>query len=107
MLNFALDGLWLLGSLVVAYLLGVFTAQYAKDKLTGVPSAVRTALKALEAKTATAVADAKAKAVADAVRAIAPAMPTPPAKVVVLPDAAPLALSAASSAPAAPLTPVA
>ena len=87
MFHFVLDGLWLVGALVAVYLLGVFTSQYAKDKLYGVPSEVRAALKALEAKTAASVAAAKDKAVADAVKAIAPAMPTPPAKLPAAPPA--------------------
>jgi hypothetical protein len=44
-----LDGFWLVGALVLCVLVGVFVAQYVKDKLTGVPSPLRTALKATEA----------------------------------------------------------
>ena len=76
MLHVVLDGFWLLGALVVAYLLGVFTAQYAKDKIYGVPSEVRAALRNLEAKALAQAAATKNKAVADAVSAITPAMPT-------------------------------
>lgn len=91
MLKFALEGFWLLGALAAVYLLGVFTAQYAKDKLSGVPSELRTALKALETKTTATVLAAKNKAVADAVKTITPVMPIPPAN--------PLAAPALSAAP--------
>jgi hypothetical protein len=75
MLHFVLDGFWLLGAIAVAYLLGVFTSQYAKDKLRGVPSEVRAALRNLEAKALAQAAATKNKAVADAVSAITPPMP--------------------------------
>ena len=75
MFHFVLDGFWLLGAIAVAYLLGVFTSQYVKDKLRGVPSEVRAALRNLEAKALAQAAATKNKAVADAVGAITPAMP--------------------------------
>ena len=73
--NFVLDGLWLIGAIAGAYLLGVFTSQYAKDKLRGVPSEVRATLRGLEAKALAKAAETKNKAVSDAVSAITPAMP--------------------------------
>lgn len=93
--NFVLDGLWLIGAIVVAYLLGVFTAQYAKDKIFGVPSEVRAALKNLEAKALATAAATKNKAVADAVGAITPPMPA-----VAKPVAAPAAAAPATAPPA-------
>jgi hypothetical protein len=76
MIHFVLDGFWLLGAIVVAYLLGVFTSQYAKDKLRGVPSEVRAALRNLEAKALATATATKNRAVTDAVSAITPPMPT-------------------------------
>lgn len=81
--NFVLDGLWLVGALVVTYLLGVFTAQYAKDTLNGVPSDLRTVLKNVEAKAVAALKSSKANAVTVAAAAISAPMPVA-AKPVVL-----------------------
>lgn len=92
--NFVLDGFWLIGSLAVAYLLGVFTAQYAKDKINGVPSEVRAALKNLEAKALATASATKNKAVADAVSAITPPMPAVAKPVPAAPAAAPPATPA-------------
>lgn len=78
--NFVLDGLWLIGALVVAYLLGVFTSQYAKDKLSGVPSDLRAVLKNVEAKAVAALKASKRNAVADAAAAISAPMPPIAAK---------------------------
>jgi hypothetical protein len=75
MLKLALDGFWLLGALGAVFLLGVFSSQYIKDKISGVPSDLRAALRALETKASADVATAKAKVVADAVKTISPAMP--------------------------------
>ena len=75
MFKFALDGFWLLGAGAAIFMLGVFTSQYIKDKIAGVPSDLRAALRALETKTAATVAAAKTKVVADAVKAISPVMP--------------------------------
>ena len=47
MLKLALDGFWLLGALGAVFLLGVFSSQYIKDKISGVPSDLRAALRAL------------------------------------------------------------
>lgn len=62
---FALDGLWLLGALAIVYLVGVFTSQWAKDKLAGVPADLRSALSTLEVAAKNELAAAKAKVVAD------------------------------------------
>lgn len=62
---FELSGLWLLFGLAAAYGTGVFTSQWAKDKVTGVPSDLRNALKALEAGAVKEMASAKARVVTD------------------------------------------
>ena len=95
MFHFVLDGFWLLGAIAVAYLLGVFTSQYVKDKLRGVPSEVRAALRNLEAKALAQAAATKNKAVSDAVSTITPAMPAVAKPVILVPAAPPIALSAA------------
>jgi hypothetical protein len=75
MFHFVLDGFWLAGALAAAYLLGVFTAQYAKDTLNGVPSDLRAVLKNVEAKALAALKRSKSNAVADAAAAISAPMP--------------------------------
>lgn len=67
MKNIMLDGFWLIGALAVTYLVGVFTAQWAKDKLLGIPSDLRSALRVVEAGARTELSAAKAKLVADTV----------------------------------------
>lgn len=71
MLNFALEGLWLLGGLAAIYLAGVFTSQWAKDKLFGVPADLRSAIRAMEAMALTELSAAKSKIVADTVTLLA------------------------------------
>lgn len=61
----ALDGFWLLGAFALVYLTGVFTAQYVKDKVFGVPSELRAALKATETNALAELAKAKAAVLAD------------------------------------------
>ena len=76
--HLALEGLWLLAALGAAVLVGVFVAQYVKDKVTGVPSALRTALTQTEATALAAMNDARTKIVADVAAAVASATtPTP------------------------------
>lgn len=65
MVHFALDGFWLLGALVLAVLIGIFIAQYVKDKIKGVPSPLRTALQATETAALNELEAAKAKVVSD------------------------------------------
>lgn len=60
-----LHGLWLLGALAVTYITGVFTSQWAKDKLSGIPGDLRSALTSLETSAKNELAAAKAKVVAD------------------------------------------
>lgn len=66
----ALEGFWLLAAFAIVYLVGVFTSQWAKDKLSGVPSDLRSALKTLEAGAVKELAAARAKLVADTVNLI-------------------------------------
>jgi hypothetical protein len=75
MAHVILDGFWLIGALAAAYLLGVFTAQYAKDTLNGVPSDLRAVLKNVEAKALAALKASKSTAVANAAAAISAPMP--------------------------------
>lgn len=94
MFSFALEGLWLLGALAAVYLAGVFTSQWAKDKLNGVPTTLRSALKTAEsaalnevkasrdkivADVATLLNKGKAAAAAEAAKVLAPAAPVAPA----------------------------
>lgn len=62
---FELQGLWLLAGFAAMYATGVFTAQWAKDKVSGVPSDLRTALKALEAGAVKELAAARSRVVTD------------------------------------------
>lgn len=62
---FELHGLWLLGGFAVVYFVGVFTSQWAKDKINGVPSTLRSALKATESAAVKELAAARDKIVAD------------------------------------------
>lgn len=94
--HFALDGLWLAGALALAVLTGIFVAQYVKDKLTGVPSALRTALSATETAALAELKVAKAKVVADVAGLFSKA------KAAAAADLAPAAPAASAAAPAAP-----
>lgn len=115
---FGLDGFWLLGALAVTYITGVFTSQWAKDKLTGIPSDLRSALTALETSAKNELAAAKSRVVADTAtlltnakaRVAADLTPKPsPAPVVTTLDDKPVVVTPApvAAAPVAPLTPVA
>lgn len=98
----ALEGFWLLAAFAVVYLVGVFTAQYAKDKIFGVPADLCAALKTMEAGALTELKNARAKLVADTIGLIAKgkaAASVEVAKVVapVAPAPAPVAGVAASA----------
>lgn len=67
----ALDGLWLLAGLGVTYLIGVFTSQWAKDKINGVPGTLRAALKVTEAAAVKELTAARDRIVADTATLIA------------------------------------
>lgn len=88
MFHFALDGLWLIGALGLAYLVGVFTAQKVKDTVNGVPGDLRTALSATESSALAEISKAKAAAIADVGKLFSKA-----------------ATATAAASPAAPLTP--
>lgn len=64
-MGFALEGIWLLGGFAVVYLIGVFTSQWAKDKINGVPSSLRSALKTTEAAAVKELAAARDRLVAE------------------------------------------
>lgn len=91
---FALKGLWLFAGLAIVYVVGVMTAQWAKDKVNGVPVTLRNALNATEA-----AAVKEMKAAHDQV-VVKTASLLAPAKAVVEPAATPVA----TPDPAAPAT---
>lgn len=70
----ALNGLWLIGALAAAVLVGVFVSQYIKDRLTGVPSPLRTALQSTEASALAALKEAQAAVVTDITNLVSPAV---------------------------------
>ena len=63
--SLVLHGFYLIAALVIAALVGVFCAQYIKDKLSGVPSPLRVALSATEAAALAAYNTAQAKLVTE------------------------------------------
>jgi hypothetical protein len=67
----ALEGFWLLAAFAVVYLIGVFTAQWAKDKINGVPSTLRSALKVTEAAAVKELHDARDRLVAETANLLA------------------------------------
>jgi hypothetical protein len=103
--TFALDGFWLLAALLAVYLAGVFTSQYVKDKLSGVPSDLRAALKTTEASAVAELTSAKTQAVANVATLLAKgkaAAAAEAAKLAPVTAAAPKTPASASAAPAAP-----
>ena len=102
--NIALDGFWLLGGLALVYLTGVFTAQYVKDKVSGVPSALRAALKATETNALAELEKAKNAVLADIgnifKKSAAATTAAAPAAAVAAAPAAPAASAAAPAASA-------
>jgi hypothetical protein len=105
MLNFALDGLWLVGGLIAAYVTGVFTAQYVKDKILGIPSDLRAALKTTETAAQAQLKASQAKMVADVASLLSRgnAAVSADAKAAVISVEAKVAALAAPAAPAVPL----
>jgi Tfp pilus assembly protein PilX len=61
--------LFQIGVVIAVFFLGVFSSQWVKDKISGVPSDLRLALKAAQAAALRNVQAAQAKAVADATSA--------------------------------------
>ena len=70
-----LSGLWLLGGHVLAFLIGIFTSQYIKDTLLGMPGALRAALKAHEKTSLASLKDAETKAINDTMTKLGIALP--------------------------------
>jgi hypothetical protein len=73
-----LSGLWLLGGHVLAFLIGIFTSQYIKDTLLGMPGALRAALKAHEKTSLASLKDAETKAINDTMTKLGIALPAKP-----------------------------
>jgi hypothetical protein len=111
MFHVALDGLWLVGALVAAALVGVFVSQYIKDSLKGVPSALRTALSATESTALAALKEAEAAVVKEFAKKVSPAATAAAATVPVIavssvakavtpaPLAVPVPIASAAAAP--------
>jgi hypothetical protein len=93
--HLALDGVALVAALAAAVVVGIFVAQWVKDKVTGVPSPLRTALKATEASALQAIKDAEASVVSE----LAGILPTKASAV------APKAAKPVTAAPAAAAAP--
>jgi hypothetical protein len=101
--NLALHGLFLIVGLAAAWLFGACSAQYIKDKLTGVPTPLRAAITATEASAMAELKAAQAQVVKDVASLFAKA------KTALAADLAPKApvspagsTGAAKAAPAAP-----
>ena len=73
-----LSGLWLLGGHGLAFLIGIFTSQYIKDTLLGMPGALRAALKAHEKTSLASLKDAETKAINDTMTKLGIALPAKP-----------------------------
>lgn len=95
----ALDGFWLLSGFGLFYLLGVFTSQWLKDKISGTPATLRSALSATESSAKAELQKAEAAVIADVGNlfhkaATAVAAAAPPAVAVAAAPAAPAAAAA-------------
>lgn len=99
MQNLFLDGFWLIAAFAVVYLVGVFTSQWAKDKIKGVPSSLRTALKTTEASALAEINKVRDKAIADVASLLNKGKQAVAAEVAPAPAPAPVV-------PAAPAPPV-
>jgi hypothetical protein len=114
---------WPWAAFLVVYLVGVFSSQWLKDTINGVPAELRTALSSAETSAVGAISAAKTKAIADvtnslphaaAKKAAAPVAAAPAAPVAAAPaapvaaaPAAPVAAAPVAAAPAAPVAPAA
>lgn len=96
MQSIVLDGFWLIGALLATYLTGVFSSQWAKDKLTGFPAELRAGLKTQETAALSALKAAQAKVIADVAGLLTKATVKP-----VAPAAAPAPVAAAVAVEAA------
>lgn len=103
MIHLALDGFYLVGALVAAVLVGIFASQFVKDKIKGVPSPLRAALKATESQALAALSDAEKAVVAEFSKKVAPAA----ASASVASTAKASVTGAAAANPTAPAAPVA
>lgn len=70
-----LTGVWLLAGHALAFLVGIFTSQYIKDTLKGMPSQLRTALNAHEKTSLASLKDAETKAINDTMTKLGIALP--------------------------------
>jgi hypothetical protein len=98
MFKIALDGVWLIAGLGVAVLVGVFVAQYVKDKLKGVPAPLRAALSATESAALNELKAAQQKAIADVAGLLAKAKAAAKTDVSAVAEK----VASATAAPAAP-----
>ena len=73
-----LSGIWLLAGHALAFLVGIFTSQYIKDTLLGMPGALRAALKAHEKTSLASLKDAETKAINDTMTKLGIALPAKP-----------------------------
>lgn len=90
-----LNSFWMLvGGGAALYLLGIFSSQWVKDKITGVPAELRAALSASETAALQALSDAKSRVISDVTSFFAPT-PVP----VTAPVAAPVAVPVTAAAP--------
>lgn len=100
MFAFALEGFWLLAAMGVVYFVGVFTSQYAKDKINGVPASLRTALNVTESAALKELQSARDRLVADTANLLAKGRAAAAAEVAALEHKAPVAVPAAEPAAA-------
>lgn len=61
----ALQGFWLFAALAIVYFIGVFTSQWMKDKISGTPASLRTALHVTESAALKELAAARDRLVAE------------------------------------------
>ena len=79
-MRFILENIVLFLACGGSFIAGVMlSSQWLRDKISGVSSDLRAALKAQEAAAVKKITDAHAAAIAQTVKAVAPAMPAPPA----------------------------
>jgi hypothetical protein len=69
---FQLDGLWLFGALLIAFVLGILLAQKIKDFINGIPSDLRSVLKTNEQVAVATITKAQADALAALKGTLAP-----------------------------------
>ena len=97
--HLVLSGFWLIAGLVLAALVGVCSAQYIKDRLTGVPAPLRTAISATETAALAAYNTAQAKLVNEVHTLVSEAAAKVASATASKPVAAALKTAAATPAP--------